>query len=117
MSEVVRSQGTETNLQAARELNDRCAPVSVYPAVIAARAGKGVAESPVVGRRLISAGKKLGKSNRRGSRGKGGSMQGQNRGVRLETPPGPPHPTVGTEDIRPESEVPRRAWTGSRRGS
>src|SRR5947199_3436658 len=44
MCGVVRSPGTETNLQAAIAMNDRCAPVSVYPAVIAARAGTGVGE-------------------------------------------------------------------------
>src|SRR5437879_10473741 len=35
MCGVVRSPGTETNLQAAIAMNDRCAHVSVYPAVIA----------------------------------------------------------------------------------
>ena len=114
---VVRSPGTETNLQAAIAMNDRCAPVSVYPAVIAARAGTGVAEPPVVGRRLLSMVDELGMRNHRGSRGEGGSMQGQSRGVRLETPPGPPMLTVETEDIRPEAEVPTEAWLGSRRGS
>ena len=117
MSGVVRSPGTETNLQAAIAMNDRCAPVSVYPAVIAARAGTGVAEPPVVGRRLLSMVDELGMRTHRGSRGEGGSMQGQSRGVRLETPPGPPMLAVETEDIRPEAEVPTEAWVGSRRGS
>jgi len=117
MSGVVRSPGTETNLQAAIAMNDRCAPVSVYPAVIAARAGTGVAEPPVVGRRLLSMVDELGMRTHRGSRGEGGSMQGQSRGVRLETPPGPPMLAVETEDIRPEAEVPKEAWLGSRRGS
>jgi hypothetical protein len=44
-------------------------------------------------------------------------MQGQSRGVRLETPPGPPMLAVETKDIRPEAEVPTEAWAGSRRGS
>ena len=117
MCGVVRSPGTETNLQAAIAMNDRCAPVSVYPAVIAARAGTGVAEPPVVGRRLLSMVDELGMRTHRGSRGEGGSMQGQSRGVRLETPPGPPMLAVETEDIRPEAEVPTEAWVGSRRGS
>ena len=116
-SGVVRSQGTETNLQAAITMNDRCAPVSVYPAVITARVGNGVAEPPVVGRRLLSMVDELGMRNHRGSRGEGGSMQGQSRGVRLETPPGPPMLAVETEDIRPEAEIPMNAWLGSRRGS
>ena len=116
-SGVVRSQGTETNLQAAITMNDRCAPVSVYPAVITARVGNGVAEPPVVGRRLLSMVDELGMRNHRGSRGEGGSMQGQSRGVRLETPPGPPMLAVETEDIRPEAEIPMDAWLGSRRGS
>src|SRR5439155_21373866 len=45
------------------------------------------------------------------------SMQGQRRGRRLETSPGPPTLVVGTEDIRPEAEVPRDAWPRGRRGS
>jgi retron-type reverse transcriptase len=114
---VVRSPGTETNLQAAIAMNDRCAPVSVYPAVIAARAGTGVAEPPVVGRRLLSMVDELGMRNHRDSRGEGGSMQGLSRGVRLETPPGSPMLAVETEDIRPEAEIPMNAWLGSRRGS
>jgi retron-type reverse transcriptase len=116
-SGVVRSPGTETNLQAAIAMNDRCAPVSVYPAVIAARAGTGAAEPPVVGRRLLSMVDEVGTRTHRGSRGEGGSMQGQSRGVRLETPPGPPMLAVATKDIRPEAEVPTDAWLGSRRGS
>ena len=92
-------------------------PVSVDPASIAARAGRGVAEPLVVGRRLVSTVDESGVRTRRGSRGEGGSRQVQNRGIRLETPPGPPSPTVGTEDIRPEAEVPRSAWVGGRRGS
>jgi retron-type reverse transcriptase len=116
-SGVVRSPGTETNRQAAIAMNNRCAPVSVYPAVIAARAGTGVAEPPVVGRRLPSMVDELGMRNHRGSRGEGGSMQGQSRGVRLETPSGPPMLAVETEDIRPEAEIPTEAWLGSRRGS
>lgn len=103
---------------AGRSASERSrSPVSVDPAGIAARAGSGVAEPLVVGRRLVSTVDESGMRNRRGSRGEGGSMQAQSRGIRLETPPGPPSPTVGTEDIRPEAEVPRSAWLGSRRGS
>jgi hypothetical protein len=103
---------------AGRSASERSrSPVSVYPASIAARAGSGVAEPLVVGRRLVSAVDKSGMRNRRGSRGEDGSMQVQSRGIRLETPPGPPKPAVGTEDIRPEAEVLRSAWLGSRRGS
>ena len=103
---------------AGRSVSERArSPVSVYPASIAARAGSGVAEPLVVGRRLVSAVDESGMRNRRGSRGEGGSMQEESRGVKPETPPGPPKPAVGTEDIRPEAEVPRDAWLGSRRGS
>jgi hypothetical protein len=59
----------------------------------------------------------LGMRSHRGSRGEGGSMQGQSRGVRLETPSGSPMLAVDTEDIRPEAEVPRETGLGSRRGS
>src|SRR5207249_767856 len=109
MCGVVRSPGTETNLQAAIAMNDRCAPVSVYPAVIAARAGTGVAEPPVVGRRLLSMVDELGMRTHRGSRGEGGSMQGQSRGVRLETPQGLPTRRVegGVAAGPPE---PRQRW-------
>lgn len=103
---------------AGRSVSERSrSPVSVYPASIAARAGSGVAEPLVVGRRLLSAADESGIRNRRGSRGEGGSMQEESRGVTPETPPGPPKPAVGTEDIRPEAEVPRDAWLGSRRGA
>ena len=112
-----RTQPRDGDKPAGRNNRERpMSPVSVYPAGIAARVGSGVAEPPVVGRRLGSAGDGSGRRTRRGSRGEGGSMQGQNRGVRLEAPPGPPARAVGTEDIRPEAEVPRGAWVGSRRG-
>src|SRR3989337_625318 len=112
-----RTQPRDGDKPAGRNNRERpMSPVSVDPADIAARAGNGVAEPLVVGRRLVSAGDESGMRTRRGSRGEGGSMQGQNRGVRLETPPGPPALAVGTEDIRPEAEVPRGAWLGSRRG-
>jgi hypothetical protein len=112
-----RTQPRDGDKPAGRNTSERTmSPVSVYPAGIAARAGNGVAEPPVVGRRLVSAGDESGVRTRRGSRGKGGSMQGQHRGRRLETPPGPPTLGVGTEDIRPEAEIPRGAWSGSRRG-
>ena len=112
-----RTQPRDGDKPAGRNRSERpMAPVSVYPADIAARAGDGVAEPLVVGRRLESAEDESGRRIRRGSRGEGGSMQGQNRGVRLEPPPGPPALAVGTEDIRPEAEVPRGAWLGSRRG-
>ncbi len=103
---------------AGRSASERArSPVGVYPAGIAARAGSGVAEPLGVGRRLLSAADESGIRNRRGSRGEGGSMQVERRGRRLETPPGPPSPTVGTEEIRPEAEVPRSAWLGRRRGA
>jgi len=44
-------------------------------------------------------------------------MQGENRGGRLEAPPGPPALAVETADIRPEAEIPREAGRWSRRGS
>jgi Reverse transcriptase (RNA-dependent DNA polymerase) len=76
---VVRRPGTETTLQAATSVHDRRGPVSVDPASRAARAGRGVAEPLVVGRRRLSAGKALGTCTRRGSRGEGrqhaGSVQ------------------------------------------
>jgi len=113
-----RTQPRDGDKPAGRNRSERpMAPVSVYPADIAARAGNGVAEPLVVGRRLESAEDESGIRIRRGSRGEGGSMQGQRRGRRLETPPGPPTLVVGTEDIRPEAEIPRGAWLGSRRGS
>jgi len=113
-----RTQPRDGDEPAGRNTSERpMSPVSVYPAGIAARAGSGVAEPPVVGRRLGSAGDESGKRTRRGSRGEGGSMQGQRRGRRLETPAGPPASVVGTEDIRPKAEIPRGAWSGSRRGS
>ena len=113
-----RTQPRDGDKPAGRNSSERpMSPVSVDPAEIAARAGSGVAEPPVVGQRLVSAGDESGKRTRRGSRGEGGSMQGQRRGRRLETSPGPPTLVVGTEDIRPEAEVPREAWLGSRRGS
>ena len=112
-----RTQPRDGDKPAGRNNRERLmSPVSVYPAAIAARAGSGVAEPLVVGRRLVSAGDGSGVRTRRDFRGEGGSMQGQNRGVRLETPPGPPARAVGTEDIRPEAEIPRGAWVGSRRG-
>src|SRR5579863_3016429 len=114
-SEVVRSQGTETNLQAATKVNDRSSPVSYNPAGIAARAGRGVAEPLFAGRRRESAVDQLGERSRRDSRGKGGGMWGQSRGLRLEIPLGPPDFAVGTLDI-PEAEIPRGAGRGSRRG-
>ena len=46
-----------------------------------------------------------------------GSRQGESRGGTLETPPGPPWPTVGTADIRSAAEVPGAAWVGSRSGA
>ena len=92
-------------------------PVSVYPAGIAARAGKGVAEPLVVGRRLPSTVDESGVRSRRGSRGEGGSMQGESRGVTPEIPPGPARPALGTVAIRDAPEVPQKAWAGSRRGS
>jgi hypothetical protein len=111
------TQPRDGDKPAGRNASERpMSPVSVYPAGIAARAGQGAAEPPVVGRRLVSAGDESGMRTRRGSRGEGGSMQGQNRGERPETPPGPPARAVGTEDIRPEAEVPRGAGSGSRRG-
>ena len=112
-----RTQPRDGDKPAGRNNRERpMSPVSVYPAGIAARAGNGVAEPLVVGRRLVSAGDKSGMRTRRDSRGEGGSMQGQSRGVRLETPSGPPARAVGTEDIRPEAEIPRGAGLGSRRG-
>ena len=112
-----RTQPRDGDEPAGRNSSERpMSPVSVAPARIAARAGNGVAEPLVVGRRLVSAGDESGMRTRRDSRGEGGSMQGQNRGIRLETPPGPPALAVGTEDIRPEAEVPRGVWLGSRRG-
>jgi hypothetical protein len=44
-------------------------------------------------------------------------MQGQRRGRRLGTPPGPPALAVGNEDTRAEAEISRGIWCGSRRGS
>ncbi len=112
-----RTQPRDGDKPAGRNSSERpMSPVSVDPASIAARAGSGVAEPLVVGRRLISARDGSGRRTRRDSRGEGGSMQGQNRGVRLETPPGPPALAVGTADIRPEAEIPRGAWRWSRRG-
>lgn len=112
-----RTQPRDGDKPAGRNASERpMSPVSVYPAGIAARAGRGVAEPPVVGRRLVSVGDESGVRTRRGSRGEGGSMQGQTRGVRLETPPGPPVGAVGTKDIRPEAEIPRGAGRRSRRG-
>ncbi len=112
-----RTQPRDGDNPAGRNHRERpMSPVSVHPAGIAARAGSGVAEPLVVGRRLVSAGDESGRRTRRDSRGEGGSMQGQRRGRRLETPPGPPTLVVG-EDIRPEAEIPRGAWPGSRRGS
>jgi hypothetical protein len=112
-----RTQPRDGDKPAGRNTSERPrSPVSVDPAGIAARAGSGVAEPPVVGRRLGSAGDESGTRTRRDSRGEGGSMQGQTRGVRLETPPGPPALAVGTEDIRPEAEIPRGAGAGNRRG-
>ena len=100
-----RTQPRDGDKPAGRNTSKRSmSPVSVDPAGIAARAGNGVAEPPVVGRVLPSMADELGMRNHRGSRGEGGSMQGQSRGVRLETPPGPPMLTVETEDIRPEAE-------------
>jgi hypothetical protein len=111
------TQPRDGNKPAGRNESERTVtPVSVYPAVIAARAGIGVAEPEVVGRRLPSMADQLGMRSQRGSRGEGGSTQGQSRGVTLETPPGPPPPAAVTEDIRPEAEVPREARVGSRRG-
>jgi len=113
-----RTQPRDGDKPAGRNNRERpMSPVSVDPAEIAARAGSGVAEPPVVRRRLVSAGDESGRRTRRGSRGEGGSMQGQRRGRRLETSPGPPTLVVGTEDIRPEAEVPRDAWPRGRRGS
>jgi hypothetical protein len=112
-----RTQPRDGDKPAGRNTSERpMSPVSVDPAGIAARAGSGVAEPLVVGRRLVSAGDESGRRTRRDSRGEGGSMQGQTRGVRLETPPGPPARAVGTEDIRPEAEIPRGAGSGNRRG-
>jgi hypothetical protein len=112
-----RTQPRDGDKPAGRNISERPkSPVSVDPAGIAARAGKGVAEPPVVRRRLVSAGDESGRRTRRDSRGEGGSMQGQTRGVRLETPPGPPALAVGIADIRPEAEIPRGAWLGNRRG-
>jgi len=112
-----RTQPRDGDKPAGRNISERPkSPVSVYPAGIAARAGNGVAEPLVVGRRLVSAGDESGMRTRRDSRGEGGSMQGQSRGGRLETPPGPPARAVGTEDIRPEAEIPRGAGRRSRRG-
>jgi hypothetical protein len=112
-----RTQPRDGDKPAGRNTSERPrSPVSVGPAGIAARAGSGVAEPPVVRRRLVSAGDESGVRTRRDSRGEGGSMQGQTRGVRLETPPGPPVRAVGTEDIRPEAEIPRGAGMGNRRG-
>ncbi len=113
-----RTQPRDGDKPAGRNNRERPkSPVSVYPAGIAARAGGGVAELLVVERRLVSAGDESGMRTRRDSRGEGGSMQGQRRGRRLETSPGPPTLVVGTEDIRPEAEIPRDAWPRSRRGS
>ncbi len=112
-----RTQPRDGDKPAGRNNSERpMSPVSVDPARIAARAGSGVAEPLVVGRRLVSAGDESGMRTRRDSRGEGGSMQGQSRGVRLETPPGPPALAVGTEDIRPEAEILRGAGRRSRRG-
>lgn len=84
-----RTQPRDGDKPAGRNESERPkSPVSVYPADIAARAGRGVAEPLVVGRRLSSTVDESGKRNRRGFRGEGGSMQGKSRGERLETPPG-----------------------------
>src|SRR5262249_7688413 len=111
------TQPRNGNKPAGRNESERTVtPVSVYPAIIAARAGIGVAELEVVGRRLKSIVDQLGTRNYRGSRGQDGSTQGKSRGVTLETPPSPPSLVAVTEDIRPKAEVPRKTWAGSRRG-
>jgi hypothetical protein len=99
------------------ESERRLSPVSITPAVITARAGSGAAEPLFVGRRLPSMADQSGTRSHRDSRGEVDSMQGQHRGVMPETPPGLPPPRGVTEDIRPEAEIPRDAWMGSRRGS
>jgi hypothetical protein len=112
-----RTQPRDGDEPAGRNESKRpMSPVIVDPAGIAARAGGGVAEPFVVGRRLESAGDESGTRTRGDSRGGSGSTPEQIRGGRLETPAGPPALAVGTEDIRPEAEVPRGAWLGSRRG-
>jgi hypothetical protein len=112
------TQPRDGDQPAGRNASERpLGPVSVDPARIAARAGKGVAEPLVVGRRLRSAVDQSGVRSRRGSRGEGGSRQGQNRGVTLEIPLSPLLYVMVTKAIRVTPEVSREAWTGSRRGS
>src|SRR3989449_10290259 len=100
-----RRQPRDGDKPAGRNTSERpMSPVSVYPAGIAARAGSGVAEPPVVGRRLVSAGDESGIRTRRGSRGGGGSMQGQRRGRRRETPAGAPTSVGGGAEKKAGTE-------------